>query len=350
MTIHVRLNWKNLVLRTLGGLAIGAIIGYLATSYSWGFGYLAAIGMGLGCIYCMQILQAINEAYFYPGFDGLTRGKRLACQLLSSLASHILGWFIPVWIAGMIIGFSFFRPEVLICMSCVIILIIIIHSIKLIINFYRELTQKELIEEKLKTLAVQSELKALKAQINPHFLFNSLNTIASLINTDSQKAETDVERLAEIFRYALSASNKEFVTVKEELEFVDSYLEIEHDRFGDRLTITRDISPDIADTPIPGLILQPLVENSIKHGSTPQGEIKLYISGRRDGELVRLVIKDTGKGVPNSILTDNYNHGTGLKNVNERLKMVYGNGYGLSIEKNIPAGTKVTVSMPRGNK
>ena len=180
--------------------------------------------------------------------------------------------------------------------------------------------------------------------------YNSLNTIANLISTSPSKAEEAVERLADIFRYALSASNKEFVTLRDELEFIDSYLEIEKARFGDRLKVSRDISPEILDTPIPNLILQPLVENSIKYGFTENGEVRMEISGYIDGDSANVEIKDQDRGIPEEVRRSVYTNGTGLRNVNERLKKTYGENYGLEIKENSPRGTVAIVTIPKRGK
>lgn len=335
---------------TLWGLGFGIAVGYVATKYGWGFGYPVAIGMTLGCAYTIQIFCYLTEAYFYPRFEPFSRGKKLACQMSSSFLAHIVGWLIPVWIVSMVIGFSLFRKEVLIWLGIFTMCILIAHSIHQLVIFYQELREKDVLEEKLKRLAAQAELKALRAQINPHFLFNSLNTIANLVSTDPPKAEEAVERLADIFRYALSASDKEFVTLRDELDFVDSYLEIEKARFRARLKLTKEISPEIFDTPIPSLILQPLVENSIKHGFAENGEVRMEITGYIDGNSVKVEIKDEGKGTPEEIRRGMYTNGAGLRNVNERLKKTYGEKYGLELKENDPSGTIATVTIPRLRK
>lgn len=336
-----QLGWSTLI-----GLGVGLAVGYANREY---LGYPTAIGMCLGCAYTIQVFCFLTEAYLYPRFEGFTRGRKLACQMSSSLLAHILGWLTPVWIVGMIIGFDLLEPAVLIWLGIFIAFVLIIHLVHQSVSFYRELREKDVLEERLKTLATQAELKALRAQINPHFLFNSLNTIASLISTNPQKAEESIERLADIFRYALSASDKEFVTLRDELEFIDSYLEIQKARFGDRLVIAKSISPEILDIPIPSLILQPLVENSIKHGSAQTGEMRMEIVGYIDGDLVKVEIKDEGKGAPEEVRAGIYTtNGTGLRNVNERLQKIYGESYGLEIKENKPNGTLAIVTIPRG--
>ena len=221
------------------------------------------------------------------------------------------------------------------------------HSMSHLFNFYRELKQKDALEEKLKSLAAHAELRALKAQINPHFLFNSLNTIASLINSAPAKAEEAVEKLADVFRYVLSSSNREFVTLQNEIDFLDSYLDIEKARFGDRLEIMKSVQPEVLSTRIPSLILQPLVENCLKHGVTKDGKAKIDIKCFLDGNTVNIEVLDQGQGVPEEIKRGLYTKGTGLRNVNERLLKVYGEGYGLKIKDNNPNGTIALITIPK---
>ena len=327
------------------GIAFGLGVGY-ATPIS----YPAAIAMCVASAFGIQIFEFLTEAYLFPRFEGFSRGKKLAYRLTSSLLAHILGWLLPIWITSMIIGIGLFQWQIYLWLGVFIAVVVVIHSFHMLVSFYRELREKDVLEEKLKTLTAQAEIKALRAQINPHFLFNSLNTIASLVNSNPSRAEESVERLADIFRYTLSASDKEFVKLRDELEFVDSYLEIEKARFGERLEATKAISPEVLDTLIPSLILQPLVENSIKHGFSENGKMRIAITGHMNGELVQLAIKDEGKGVPEQIRKGIYTNGTGLRNVSERLRRVYGEGYGLEIKENTPGGTIATVTIPREKK
>jgi two-component system LytT family sensor kinase len=207
------------------------------------------------------------------------------------------------------------------------------------------LKEKERQEEQLRALATQAELKALKAQINPHFLFNTLNTIAQLIHTDSARAETTVERLAEMFRYVLDGSERGLVPLEEELVFVDTYLEIERARFGQRLRVTRQIAPQVSDAPVPSLILQPLVENAVRHGQGDGGSIDLTLRVRPQDDAVLIAVADQGPGMPAGHRIGE-GPGHGLHNVDERLKKTYGEAYGLEIAANDPQGTVVTVRIP----
>src|SRR5262249_46522754 len=134
------------------------------------------------------------------------------------------------------------------------------------LRFDCEMRERELREARLRQLLAEANLKALRAQLNPHFLFNTLNTILDLIGSEPEKAETMTERLADVFRHIMVRTERNMITVGEEIDFLRKYLEIEGVRFGDRLVASFDLDPRMAEEPIPSLILQPLVENAIKHG------------------------------------------------------------------------------------
>ena len=224
-------------------------------------------------------------------------------------------------------------------------LVLVIRSIRYASEFYRGLKAKEMMEERLRTLKAQAELKALKAQINPHFLFNTLNTIATLTHSDPSTAEMTIERLAEMFRYVLIASERGQVPLADEMAFVDDYLEIERARFGDRLCITRQISPQSLHILIPSLLIQPLVENTIRHGQDERGCIDLMLRLYQEDSDIVIQIADRGPGMPSNFnLGDS--KGLGLRNVDARLQKIYGEGYGLQIDDNDPCGTVFTVRIP----
>jgi len=201
-------------------------------------------------------------------------------------------------------------------------------------------------EQELRELAVSAQLAALRAQLNPHFFFNSLNSIAQLISTDPAKAEVCVERLAEIFRYMLRSGHSEFVPLEEELKIAEAYLEIERARFGDDLAVEEHIDSRARQVPLPELILQPLVENAVKHGISRKiggGLVRIEAALER-GDL-RLTVADTGAGLRHS--DDVFdNGGVGLKNVRDRLLHLYGPGYAPIVESKNGEGTTVTLRIP----
>ena len=155
-------------------------------------------------------------------------------------------------------------------------------------------------ERELAELAATAQLAALRAQINPHFLFNSLNSIAQLIHVDPDKAEACVERLAEIFRYILHRAEQEFVPLAEELQMASAYLDIERARFDERLRVETRVDPQSLRQLIPNLILQPLVENAVKHGLSRKLGSGHGVDRRHacDGELLTLTVGDDGLGMP----------------------------------------------------
>ncbi|MCX6629662.1 MAG: histidine kinase [Candidatus Solibacter sp.] len=202
-------------------------------------------------------------------------------------------------------------------------------------------------EEHLRGLASRAELKALRAQINPHFLFNALNAIAGLIHTRPALAEETVEQLAEVFRYTLRKSEKEWVRVDEELEFVAAYLRVEEARFGERLQVKMSVDAAATAIQVPAMSIQPLVENAIKHGtSTVEGQGKVGLSVTLDQEALCIEVRDNGPGFPPGFALAAPGSGHGLRNVAERLSGYYGDSAQLSWE-NCTEGTRVRLKIPR---
>jgi two-component system LytT family sensor kinase len=203
-------------------------------------------------------------------------------------------------------------------------------------------------EEHLLKQLVEAELRALRAQINPHFLFNSLNSIAALITTEPQAAEEMIIRLAKIFRHVLTYHDRPFSSVNEEISFLQTYLEIEKVRFGDRLQVTFDIEESVAHLSIPTLILQPLVENSIKHGLGPKvGENQLTIRARQQTNYLELTVEDNGIGaIVTKKLPDRASKGLGLRNVEERLQTVYRGDARFCFESVPRLGSRAQILIP----
>jgi signal transduction histidine kinase len=203
----------------------------------------------------------------------------------------------------------------------------------------------ELAQSRMRELTARAQMRALQAQINPHFLFNTLNVLASLIHSDPREAERVTEELAEIFRYALESTRLEWVTLDHELRFLESYLGIEKTRFSERLVYTIDVDERLRSSRIPPMILQPLVENAVKHGIGSKlegGEIRITCMG--DGNRLSLSVEDTGMGLQNA--SRHSGAGIGLSNVRERLLHVYGGEATLRLEENLPSGTRVVVALP----
>jgi two-component system, LytTR family, sensor kinase len=209
----------------------------------------------------------------------------------------------------------------------------------------REAIGRQSREALLVQQVTEAELRALRAQINPHFLFNSLNTVADLIVRDPARAETMTLRLASVFRHVLAHSSRPLTTVRDEMEFLRAYLYIEEARFGDRLRVEFAVDAAVEGEPVPSLILQPLVENALKHGLGPKpGPGHLSISAREEGGFLRLRVEDDGVGLGGR----RGSQGLGLANVAERLATLYQDRASVTMEAREGTGCRVTVLIPRG--
>jgi two-component system LytT family sensor kinase len=206
--------------------------------------------------------------------------------------------------------------------------------------------RNELKIEEQNRLLMEARLEALTRQINPHFLFNTLNSISSLVRTDPELARVLIQKLSNIMRRLLRRSEA-LTSLREELDFVDDYLSIERVRFGEKLQVIREVDDAALDTPVPSMLLQPLVENSIKHGIQPKvegGTIRIRGS-HADGRL-RLEISDDGQGIPEEKIGWIYDEGVGLNNVKERVKMLYGEDFHFRVTSKYGQGTRVEIELP----
>lgn len=179
----------------------------------------------------------------------------------------------------------------------------------------------------LQAQLAESRLQALRAQINPHFLFNTLNFISSYLERDPRSVRRMIARLSELLRYTLDKTREREVTLGQELSFIDGYLEIQRIRFGDRLTVHRDIDSEVLDALVPTLILQPLVENAIKHGIAHREEGgRVELCAWREGDRLHLSVRDDGAGLSSSHGNGaaGVTPGVGLRNTRERLDALYG--------------------------
>lgn len=209
------------------------------------------------------------------------------------------------------------------------------------------LTRIEMKLEEQERLLLMARMEALQSQINPHFLFNTLNSISTLVRVDPDTAREMIGKLANILRQILSR-NEAFVQLREEIEFIEDYLRIEVVRFGpDKLRVTKELDPASLEVVVPAMILQPIVENAIQHGLAPKvdgGSITLR--SRLRGERVVIEVEDDGVGVSPTGTAATSQSGIGMANVAERLKVLYGEGAGLTIGERDGGGTRVTLDFP----
>ncbi|GAB2907165.1 sensor histidine kinase [Nonomuraea fastidiosa] len=202
--------------------------------------------------------------------------------------------------------------------------------------------------------AMEAEMRALRAQISPHFVYNALTTIASFVRTNPRRARELLLDFADFSRYALCRAH-DFTTLADELTCVDRYLLLERARFGDKLRFSMQVAPEVLPVPVPFLCLQPLVENAIKHGMRGRGEPgEVRVVVRDAGPEAHITVEDDGAGMDpeaaRRLLDEDparEGSGIGLANVDLRMRQIYGDGYGLVVETALGAGTKVRLRVPK---
>lgn len=222
----------------------------------------------------------------------------------------------------------------------------ILYALMAGIEFQRKYRNKQLELAKLESKFSGAQLNALRLQLQPHFLFNTLNTIASLMEIDVKEAQKIISKLGRLLRTVLDNKKDNQSNLREELDFIKSYLDIEQVRFHDRLEIKYQIDDRTLDAEVPSLILQPLVENAIKHGfsKNPNRGLIEVISKKLQDD-VQMIVRDNGAGskYPKGFL---FSNGVGLRNIKERLDLIYGKAYQLDIETGENKGFAVAITLP----
>lgn len=235
------------------------------------------------------------------------------------------------------------RWEALVITATIAFLVTLAWSAFMYMNtFYQRLRKAE-------AAKYEARLEALRAQINPHFLFNAFNSIAALIRTRPDEAETVVEDLADLFRYTLQASKEDVATLGEEVQAARLYLTIERARFRDRLNLEIDVPERLRSVSVPSMTIQPLVENAVKHGvGQTQTPCTVAVTAQRENDTLRLRVTDTGPGFETTDLDTVLGEGTGLANVRERVQLFFGDEARMQllpqgIELRLPLDTEMDV-------
>jgi signal transduction histidine kinase len=211
-------------------------------------------------------------------------------------------------------------------------------------HFYGRAVERASQVERIRAELARAELRALRAQVHPHFLFNTLNSIAALIGENPPAAEDLVTRLGDVFRYSLTSARHDHVPFADELEFVRNCLAIEQARFGDRLRIEEAVEPGLGAIPVPPLLLQPLVENAVRYAVNPRVEGgRVRIEASREGDTLRITVDDDGPGFTPGAAPAG--HGVGLESVRERLRFA-GGLHALEIDSRPGVGARVTLVLP----
>jgi len=211
-------------------------------------------------------------------------------------------------------------------------------------DYYRKYRERELRASELEKHLVQAKLQALQMQLNPHFLFNTLHSISSLMHKDVEAADRMIVRLGDLLRAALAGAGTQQVTLRRELALLELYLSIEQIRFGSRLSVKLSIAPDTLEAQVPNLILQPLVENAIRHGIEPRARPGcIELQAQRRAEVLSLIVSDNGAGLGHKGVIK---EGVGLSNTRARLQELYGAAQRFEMHRGPEGGVRVELSIP----
>jgi signal transduction histidine kinase len=280
-------------------------------------------------------------------FESGKRARCLAVHVPASVVFSLAYMVIRAWIGHWQSEASFmeaFQPLLVKTWLFNLLVYWVIVAVSFAFDYSRKFRERELRAAELEKRLAQAKLQALQMQLNPHFLFNTLHSISALLHQDAEAADRMIARLSDLLRAALESSDTQEVTLREELDMLRRYLEIEQIRFGRRLTVRMDISPETLEARVPNLILQPLVENAICHGIEPharQGRIELRAS-RADGELA-LEVRDNGGGLGRNGPSKD---GIGLSNTRARLQTLYGDAHGFNLRDGLEGGFQVQLTIP----
>ncbi|MEW6364927.1 MAG: histidine kinase [Acidobacteriota bacterium] len=341
-----------------GLLAIFFVVqDYFSYSYLSGepFPLWRMLAFELMVCYCWAALLPLIFSFarrMRRGWGGARTARVLAAHVLAGLVFVLvhrtivttlgLLWFLPGAFADGIPGFVY--RKILAGSFSSLIQYSLILGGYYAHGTYHRLREQMIVAARLEAQLAQAQLQALKMQLQPHFLFNTLHTVSSLMDEDVGQARRTLTRLSDLLRQTLEHVGVQEVTLRRELEFLGGYLEIEKTRFEDRLRVNFDIDPQLLDVMVPGFMLQPLVENAIRHGIMPRPEGGcIDIRARRDGSQVMIEVADNGVGAADS---GGFREGLGLSSVRRRLQQLYGESHGLDIRTREGGGTLVALSVP----
>ena len=323
---NVQISWKRLLSGYLADFLLWGMISPLIFRLAKRFELRAhfprnlLLHIAVSIFLSFVVLSAAVPLYWYLGYPNLTRSPTLLALYRNSAFS------IYYFHQGLTIYWT---------------TLVVAHAIQ----YYRGLREGETRASELATQLAQAQLQALRMQINPHFLFNTLNSIAALLHKDVEAADRMIARLGDFLRLTLKTSDDQIVNFEQELEFLKCYLEIEHTRFQDRLVIAMEVEPQALPVKVPNLILQPIVENAIRHGVARQstsGHITIR-AFRKNGRLI-MQVEDNGPGL--TTVSNGPISGIGLSNTRARLERFYGEDYDLQIANATSRGVIVTLEIP----
>ena len=309
----------SLIFGFLGGI----IFGYLYSQYVKFFIISLSISSSIGLVNTLLMVTVIPKARIFFG------KKALIAEFTIFFLGSFIGFFLPMALMSKIFAFEIFeKKDFFITIVLLIILYISVSGIVLSARFYKELKEQEISSEKLKSAASEAKLKLLKSQINPHFLFNTLNSINALITENPGLSRKMISLLSALLRNALESHEHQLVILQKELDFTHLYLEIEKIRFKDKLIFSESIDESLLNSFFPAMILQPLLENAVKHGiydNRTRGKIELVI--KQDGEFIECRITNPVSNVKSNQKKKSLSNGLGLLNIRRRLDLLYKENY-----------------------
>jgi two-component system, LytTR family, sensor kinase len=270
----------------------------------------------------------------------------LSCILTA--IGHIAMWLYWGWSIGRPFSFERMLRFVVANFSEGIGIYLLIALTAYAFSYYRRYREGQVKAFQLEAQLSQAQLHALKMQLQPHFLFNTLHSISALLNQDTESARKMITRLGDFLRLTLENSGAQEVTLQQEMEFLSCYLEIERVRFQDRLATRINVADDLLDAKVPNLILQPIVENAIRHGIAPRSAPGVVeIEAERRNGFLRIQVRDNGPGLPKHRTNENlFRKGLGLANTETRLERLYGAAHLLDLSNNAGGGLVVTLEIP----
>ncbi len=282
---------------------------------------------------CFASAHVLLRSLVYPVFDP---GIKATTTVFWDSHTHVFG------IKWMLLKRLFFYNSVDDFVSVYCPTICVAHAVW----YYKNFREREMRASQLETQLTKARLKALKSQLQPHFLFNTMHSISALILTDTSAADKMITRLGDFLRISLDNEDLQFTALNREIEFVNGYLEIEKVRFEDRLSLCFDIASDSLDAQVPHLLLQPLVENAVRHGIARRtGGGKLGISAHKENGKLHIKIKDNGPGLTDTE-RERLRGGLGLRATRERLQTIYGDEQRFEIRSAVDGGVEVEMWIP----
>ncbi len=315
--------------RILGGS------GSWSEAFAWSFSYwyawaaLAPLPVWLSRLFLREGTRFLVSLQLHLPACVLLSFAHLAVLVVATRASHV--------------GVEPLRAVYAVHMQWNVVIYWVLVGATHALHYYDRFRERELRTSQLEAELAQSQLHRLKTQLQPHFLFNALNAISTLIETDSEGADRMLSQLASLLRESLRADAPHEVSLRDELSFLDRYLEIEKTRFADRLSVGFEIDPGVLDARVPNLLLQPLVENAIRHGiSRRAGGGRVDVRAWRENGSLRLEVRDDGPGLDAARKAP----GIGLANTRARLERLHGGDCGLDLKSLPEGGTLTSVRLP----